>query len=379
MVENLAVSTGDILIYDSHMPGGERLMGHASNTTSLNKISSNSWDYVVLQGQSQETSLSQAQMEQEVYPYAESLSSTIRANYECSQPMFYMTWGRKNGEANNCQWLPWVCTYEGMDDAIKEAYLLMAETNVAEVSPAGAVWRYLRTYHPEINLYVNDGSHPSVEGSYAVACAFYTMIYKKDPTLITWNSSLSETMASNIKLATKAIVFDALSTWDFTLNPAVANFYTTAVGEEISFLNTSDDFDELLWDFGDGTTSTEINPVHNYTANGAYEVALTVFKCGKSDTKTELISVSNLNTTEFVLDNVKIFPNPISRSFTVALNKNYKAATVLVFDMLGKVLVKKTSYNLSTLNMDVSFLSPGMYMVQVHADNRFFTSKLSKK
>ncbi len=33
---------------------------------------------------------------------------------------------------------------------------------------------------------------------------------------------------------------------------------------------------EILWDFGDGTTSTEISPVHVYASEGNYDVALTV-------------------------------------------------------------------------------------------------------
>lgn len=95
MISTMAVSTGDELIYDSNTPGGYRFMDHASSSTTLDKINANNWDYVVLQAQSQETSLSQAQMQTEVYPYAESLSNAIRANYACSQPMFYMTWGRE--------------------------------------------------------------------------------------------------------------------------------------------------------------------------------------------------------------------------------------------------------------------------------------------
>ena len=59
----MAMSTGDLLIFDSNTPGGFRLLIHATNTTTLNKINLNNWDYVVLQAQSQETSWSQSQME----------------------------------------------------------------------------------------------------------------------------------------------------------------------------------------------------------------------------------------------------------------------------------------------------------------------------
>ena len=35
-------------------------------------------------------------------------------------------------------------------------------------------------------------------------------------------------------------------------------------------------YDSWLWDFGDGTTSTEANPVHTYAEEGLYEVCLTI-------------------------------------------------------------------------------------------------------
>lgn len=41
-----------------------------------------------------------------------------------------------------------------------------------------------------------------------------------------------------------------------------------------------------LWDFGDGATSTEKNPVHQYNKNGKFTVKLTVTGEGVSDTKT---------------------------------------------------------------------------------------------
>jgi PKD repeat protein len=43
-----------------------------------------------------------------------------------------------------------------------------------------------------------------------------------------------------------------------------------------------------FWDFGDGTNSTEQNPVHVYLAEGTYTVSLTVTNAGGSDTKTEI-------------------------------------------------------------------------------------------
>ncbi len=44
----------------------------------------------------------------------------------------------------------------------------------------------------------------------------------------------------------------------------------------VSFSNFSIDADEYLWDFGDGNTSTDVEPVHSYEIAGIYTVSLSV-------------------------------------------------------------------------------------------------------
>jgi PKD repeat protein len=59
---------------------------------------------------------------------------------------------------------------------------------------------------------------------------------------------------------------------DFYTSHAVAEVY-----EIINFYNTSDYYDYVEWDFGDGTFSTNLNPSHHYSNPGIYTVTLTVF------------------------------------------------------------------------------------------------------
>lgn len=67
----------------------------------------------------------------------------------------------------------------------------------------------------------------------------------------------------------------------------VANVTTTCSGE-INFTDESDfNPTSWLWDFGDGTTSTDENPTHIYTTDGTYTVTLTVTNDAGTDVKTE--------------------------------------------------------------------------------------------
>ncbi|MEQ9263522.1 MAG: T9SS type A sorting domain-containing protein [Owenweeksia sp.] len=216
LIADMATSSGDTLIYDNHTPGGSSLWVHHVSPVSLAKIMQGGWDYVVLQDQSQVPSLDPSNVAFSVYPPARYLDSVITSSDACTETMFYMTWGRKNGDQVNCaaypNW-PYVCTYEGMDSLLSLRYRHMADTNNAVVSPVGAVWRYIRQNHPGIELYQADESHPSLAGSYAAACCFYTAIFRKDPSQSSFNAGLAVATAAQIRAAAKVVVYDSLLKW----------------------------------------------------------------------------------------------------------------------------------------------------------------------
>ena len=212
-INSLANSLGDTLIYDSNTPGGYRFLHHVSNTTTLNKIALGGWDFVSLQAQSQEPSFSPAQVSSEVYPHAKTLVDSIKSADACVEPIFYMTWGRKNGDAANCAAYPPVCTYDGMQQRLRESYLEMGFDNNATVSPVGAVWKQVRDSVPLLELYTADESHPSPAGTYLAACTFYAAMWRKSPVGASFISSLPAADAAVIQYFADKVVLDSLSTW----------------------------------------------------------------------------------------------------------------------------------------------------------------------
>jgi len=277
LIHDVALSAGDTLVFDSNTPGGYQLIDHSVDVTSQNKIMNGGWDYVVIQGQSQEPITYYNQFT----GGAQALYDIIKQFNPCAVTMPYMTWGRKNGDATNCPFFPIMCTYQGMDTTIRDRYLALTASLNGEVSPVSVVWNYIRQNYPTIELYQLDESHPSPTGSYAAACCFYATIFKKDPTLITFNFGLSATDATIIKNTVKTLVFDSLQTWDFKKLPISDFRYETGSGfnEVIFFPDNQDVRQTYFWDFGDGATSSISNPTHSYLTNGTYTVSLTTTNC----------------------------------------------------------------------------------------------------
>ncbi|MEM5564977.1 PKD domain-containing protein [Psychroserpens sp. AS72] len=370
MLYEVANSAGDVLIVEAETTGGGTFEHHATSQDVTNKINSDDWDFIVLQGQSIEVALTGLYFDFNVAPYAAQLIETIRDNNNCTQPIFYNTWGRKFGISGSlCTSYPWVCTYEGMDDELAQNYRILADTHDAVISPVGPVWRYLREhiFPVPIELYQIDNSHQSLEGAYASACTFYSIILRKDPTLITYNPGIDPVAAFHIRNAVKVVVYDQLDLWKVGEFDPISSFLYSENNGAVSFTNTSSNATNYAWDFGDGSTSTDENPMHTYSENGDYDVVFTVTACGVSHTYSETISVNSLSLNEHELSELKMFPNPAQNliSFSGFNFENIKS--ISLYDLLGKKL--KINRNQNEMVIDISKLSIGSYFIEFIAKN----------
>lgn len=93
----------------------------------------------------------------------------------------------------------------------------------------------------------------------------------------------NDTVSKAIKITPKAPV-------DFT----ATNNLGCGIPLEVHFQNNTPGAVSWLWDFGDGTTSDQQNPVHTYTTVASYDVKLTVATangCGNTITKPRFVRV----------------------------------------------------------------------------------------
>ncbi|MBC7864382.1 MAG: SGNH/GDSL hydrolase family protein [Bacteroidia bacterium] len=220
LIADLALSKGDRLIFDQHTPGGYTLKKHSADVITLKKIAAGIWDFVILQCQSQEASIDSAQVATNVLPYAHKLDSLIHAADPCVETVFYMTWGRKNGDPSACSTYSPVCTYAGMQERLCKSYLLMGQLNNATVAPVGSIWREIKNSNPAYDLYESDGSHPSIWGSYIAACTFYEILFQKTSLGATYYSTIPKEDAQFIQQTTALFVGTILkNAWWSWLKP----------------------------------------------------------------------------------------------------------------------------------------------------------------
>ena len=294
LIKEIALSFGDTLVHESSTPGGYSFSAHSTNTQTLSKINQQQWDYVVLQAQSQEPSLSPGYVNSNVLPAAQVLIDAIESNSLCIEPLFFMTWGRKFGDASNCVAYPPVCTYLGMQERLRTRYLDMSFIHNASCSPVGMAWKNSIAINSTIDLYTSDNSHPSIYGSYLAACTFYASIFKKSAVGSSyWPNAIDSATAYSLQQIGSSTVLDSLAVW----NIFNADFGFQQFNDSVSFTNLSSNYESVLWNFGNGITTTDENPTHTYALNGSYTVILSAITNAACIQDTQTVSiVVNINT-----------------------------------------------------------------------------------
>ncbi|OIP02673.1 MAG: hypothetical protein AUJ98_00525 [Bacteroidetes bacterium CG2_30_33_31] len=379
LTANFSQAAGDSLIFDSNTPGGYSLQQHSVNQTTLTKIALGNWDFVVLQEQSQMPSFPLSQVLVEVFPYAKKLDSLIKAANPCTQTIFFMTWGRKNGDSYNCSSWPPVCTYLGMDSLLNLRYRIMADSNSAFVALVGATWHYLRDNYPSIELYDTDQSHPSAAGSYAAATTFYSIIFQKNPQLVHYDYSLNNANAQIIRNAAKLIAFDSLSKWNVGKYIPQSNFNYNVSNDTVYFNNSSIYASNYLWNFGDGDTSTAISPMHVYSTNALFKVKLISKKCGLMDSISKSINIVNSSIRENANSNFfTLYPNPTKDFFVIKSNKIiYKDdIEITIFDNMGREIYHNEAYKVEERIFTKEFLK-GNYFVIIKSKSTIYHTRIS--
>lgn len=167
--------------------------------------------------------------------------------------------------------------------------------------------------------------------------------------------------------------------WQNVLEAPNADFVANATNV---IINTPIQFSDLsanvpvswYWDFGDGGSSTEQNPLHTYAIAGTYNVTLTVENSFGFDfeTKSAYITVNNpVGYDGSVLPQFNVLPNPTKGNVQVHLT-NAHNAQVAVFNAVGA----KVYENQMDEQLQFQLPTAGIYMVKVTANGLSNMTKL---
>ncbi len=375
-IQELASAMGDSLYYDVSVFGGYTFNLHSTNTTTLSKIHSDTWDYVVLQEQSQIPALSPAYVSANCFPYAHKLDSVITKHNACTETVFFMTWGRKNGDAMNCGSYPPVCTYNGMQARLRQSYLQMAVNEHGSVAPVGAAWKMVRDSFPTIELYEPDESHPSEQGTYLATCVFYCTFFKKNCVGSSYTfGSVTPAEALQLQYAATRVTLDSLATWQGTGDIPDAKFVYSLTGATATFTNQSMNATQYLWNFGDSFTSTSVNPVHTYSSAGTYIVTLqaSADTC-KTFTAVDTVTVLPLQIRENEVKSWKVYPNPVTDKVYIETNEQ----SILEVYTLNGQKIYSCILPCGTHQIPVNQWNKGTYMLFLRTDKNTYRHLCTK-
>jgi hypothetical protein len=207
--------------------GGASLRRRWEQKKALEAIQKEHWDYVVLQGQANMgvTFLVDGFMRindcEDLHKYGRLFDEAIRSSG--AKTVLYQTWSLKDAPERDQAMLDY-------------AYVSLAKELHCLLVPAGTAWQAARKAKPTIELYVEDGSHPSPAGTYLIASCFFSTLLNESP------------IGAAREIAGQATSADSKSIHDrplAKLDPSTATFLQTQAWDTCSKLAKSGGYPDV--------------------------------------------------------------------------------------------------------------------------------------
>ncbi|NNC95729.1 MAG: T9SS type A sorting domain-containing protein, partial [Chitinophagales bacterium] len=150
-------------------------------------------------------------------------------------------------------------------------------------------------------------------------------------------------------------------------------FVETPSGFEFNSLD--DQANSYSWDFGDGFTSSDPNPTHNYALAGVYVVGLTL---DGICTKTDTVVGGGLGFNNITNQNIQLSPNPTDGLVTLMLSsRSDEDLSISIYNTNGKkILTDVINKGAKAKELDLEYLASAVYFIKVQGKNGSFFEKL---
>lgn len=143
----------------------------------------------------------------------------------------------------------------------------------------------------------------------------------------------------------------------------------------IQFQDTSVDAITWFWDFDDGSTSTNQNPVNVFSGGKVYNVCLAVTdSCGSSDSTCQTIDLTKFDINELKGELVtQIFPVPADESINI--QSSHTPFHYEVYDLSGSVVITGLSKDAKS-SISTSHLADGLYYIRIKTNSGVAIEKM---
>ncbi|WP_306666578.1 PKD domain-containing protein [Chryseobacterium sp. OSA05B] len=356
LFKDLAASKGKNVEVTSHTVGGVGFANHINDNTLYQTIRSKNYKYVVMQpgtGESGGYSVPVSVTAER----GRKLRDSIRKYSPCSKIFLYEI---SNGIASQNGYPAYFNTQKIIKDSITKMSNLMQ----TEMIPAGEAARAHYTATEDLALHNSYGDvHPNPQGSYLIAASVYAALFQDRIFPSSFLSGMTQNKAEYYQQLADGTFFNNPVQWNSNVFHLHAGFSAGGNGQNVTFSNRSTNYDTVLWSFGDGTTSTSVNPTHLYAASGTYTVTLTVHKNSCSETFTQTLNTNQLSVSDNVVRNFQFYPNPVTDTGFLKTGKFIKEIEIYSID--GRKIKTLPYSKVNDVKIDFSSYSKGMYILNV--------------
>jgi hypothetical protein len=191
----LAGSDGIAVSTTARAPGGATLADHVAAGDAA--FDDATFNVVVLQEQSQ-IPASHALAESQMFPAATALAAHARRIG--AEPLLLETWAHRDGwpEAG-------ITTYAEMQQAITANYTKIARSLRVAAAPVGESWARELSEPTHPRLWQDDGSHPTISGTYLGACVLFASIFHRSPEGLPYHDGVSPRVAAQLQAVAWAV------------------------------------------------------------------------------------------------------------------------------------------------------------------------------
>lgn len=136
---------------------------------------------------------------------------------------------------------------------------------------------------------------------------------------------------------------------------------------------------DYLWDFGDGSSSDDQQPVHAFNTAGEFTVTLTVnqhYGCRASHSETLNVATGLLQPS---IESIQCYPAPFHETLTIEWPAAIHDTEISLFNSLGIEVLKQPFTTGQHLILNTRHLAPGMYLLQLRHKSEIYHQALIRQ